>query len=205
MRDSLALCALNSVHTLRAGTPSARRVVRRYLDHRIATGADPETDSGSDLLGVIDAAGGPEAFSNGVIGNRSKLPGATRLRAEGIADGLRTLEALGVTTTEQLRERSNDLETRRAWVSVKGLGSQSWDYLRMNAGVDDVTKPDEMVRRFLTRAAGADVSPGRARELVRAAAEELGVTARALHRAMWSHQSPLGISSVTTKTEERAS
>ena len=62
MRDSLALCALNSVHSLRAGTPSVRRVLRHYRDHRAAAGADPEKDSGPDLRAVIDAAGGPVRF-----------------------------------------------------------------------------------------------------------------------------------------------
>ncbi|MFE5777511.1 hypothetical protein [Brachybacterium sp. NPDC056505] len=192
MRDSLALCALNAVHTLQAGTPSVRRVLQRYRDHRIAAGADPEADSGPDLLAVIDAAGGPEGFSRDVIANQSKLPGTMRLRAEGIYEGLRNLEGLGITTAEHLREHAHDPEAKRAWTRVKGLGSQSWDYVRMNAGVEDVTKPDEMVRRFLYRAVAADVSPTRARQLVIAAAAELGVSARALDRAMWLRESPSG-------------
>lgn len=207
MRDSLALAALNSAHTLRAGTPSVIAVMRRYRAHRVAAGADPEKDSGPDLLAVIDAAGGPAAFSETVTDNRSKLPRTTRLRAEGIYEGLRNLEAVGVTTAEQLRERSEDPVVRRAWTSVKGLGPQAWDYLRMNAGVDDVSKPDEMVRRFLTKAVGTPVTPPRARELVSAAAAELGVTVRALDRAIWLHESPSGdspISTPTTSTEESA-
>jgi len=205
MRDSLALAALNSAHTLRAGTPSVRRVLRRYRDHRLAAGADPETDSGPDLLAVIDAAGGPEAFSETVTDNRSKLPRTTRLRAEGIYEGLRNLEAIGITTAAQLRERSDEPAVRRAWTSVKGFGSQAWDYLRMNAGVEDVTKPDEMVRRFLTRVVGAPVSPERARELVTAAAAELDVPVRSLDRAIWLYESPSGASSAnTTNTEETA-
>lgn len=73
MRDSLALCALNSAHSLRAGTPSMRRVLRRYRDHRTAMGADPEKDSGRDLRAVIDAAGGPEGFSDIVIDDHSRF------------------------------------------------------------------------------------------------------------------------------------
>lgn len=194
MRGSLALAALNSAHSLQAGTPSVIAVMRRYRAHRVAEGADPETDSGPDLLAVIDAASGPAQFSQDVTQNHSKLPGTTRLRAEGIYEGLRNLETLGITTAAQLRERSEDPAVRRAWTGVKGLGSQAWDYLRMNAGVEDVTKPDEMVRRFLTKAVGTPVSPARARELVSAAAAELGVSVRALDRAMWSHESPSGIS-----------
>lgn len=84
IRGSLALCALNSVHSLRAGTPSVHRVLRRYRDHRTAMGADPEKDSGPDLRAVIDAVGGPSGFSDHVTQNHSKLPGTKRLRADGI-------------------------------------------------------------------------------------------------------------------------
>jgi hypothetical protein len=205
MRDSLALCALNSAHSLRAGTPSVRRVLRRYRDHRLAAGADPEQDSGPDLLAVIDAAGGPEAFSDEVTRNRSKLPGTKRLRAEGIYEALGNLEGLGVTTAEQLRERSEDDEVRRAWTRSKGLGPLSWQYLLMNAGLGELTKPDVMIRRFLGRARGEKVSVARATRLLTDAAQELGVETRALDRAIWLHESPSGASSTSsTTTEETA-
>lgn len=205
MRDSLALCALNSAHSLRAGTPSVRRVLRRYRDHRAAEGADPDTDSGPDLLAVIDAAGGPEAFSSDVTRNRSKLPGTKRLRAVGIAEALGNLEALGVTTSEQLRERSKDDDVRRAWTRVSGLGPLSWQYLLMNAGIGSLTKPDVMVRGFLGRVLGEKVSVPRATQLLTDAADELDIELRALDRAIWLHESPSGVSSTsTTKTEETA-
>jgi predicted nuclease of restriction endonuclease-like RecB superfamily len=61
-----------------------------------------------------------------------------------------------------------------------------------------------MVRRFLYRALGAEVSPTRARQLVTAAAAELGVTVRALDRAMWLRESPSGDAAASTCTEELA-
>lgn len=194
MRESLALAALNSVHTLRAGTPSVIRVMRRYRAHRVAEGADPETDSGPDLLAVIDAAGGPEGFSRDVTRNQSKLPGTKRLRADGIREALGNLEANGVTTAELLRERSEDDAVRRAWTRVKGLGPLSWQYLLMNAGIGSLTKPDVMIRRFLGRAVGEKVSVARATKLLTDAAQELGVEARALDRAIWLYESPSGVS-----------
>ena len=55
--DSLALCALNSVYSLRASSSAARKVMHRYRAHREALGANPDCDSGSDLLQTIEQAG----------------------------------------------------------------------------------------------------------------------------------------------------
>lgn len=192
MRDSLALCALNSAHSLRASSVSVRNVLRRYREHRVAAGADPDEDSGPDLVAVIDAAGGPQAFSDDVTLNHSKLPGTNRLRAQGIDEALRHLEALGVTTTAQLRDRAGEDDVRRAWTSVKGLGPLSWQYLLMNTGIGSLTKPDVMIRRFLSRATGESVSVTRATQLLTALAQELNVEVRALDRAIWLHESPSG-------------
>lgn len=75
MRNSLALCALSSAHSLRSHSPSARKLLRRYRSHRVAAGADPEEDSGTDLIRVIGEAGGSEAFARDVLINAGKLPG----------------------------------------------------------------------------------------------------------------------------------
>lgn len=206
MRDSLALCALNSVHTLQAGTPSVRRVLQRYRDHRAAAGADPEKDSGPDLRAVIDAARGPAGFSDDVTRNHSRLPGTKRLRADGIYEALGNLEELSITTGEQLREHAEDDEARRAWTSVTGLGPLSWQHLLMNAGVGSLRKPDVMIRGFLKRVLGRQVSVSRATQLLTAAAAELDVEVRALDRARsgWTSRRPASRPRPPTKTEERA-
>lgn len=189
MRNSLALCALNSAHSLRSHSTSVRNLLRRYRSHRIAAGADPEGDSGTDLIRVIDEAGGPEAFARDILDNDGKLPGTRRLPAEGVYEALTKLADQDITTTEQLRAAADDPAAERAWRSVTGLGAQSWAYLLMNAGVTSRTKPDVMVRRFLGRALGEDVSPALATQLMTAAAESLDVEVRDLDRAIWLHES----------------
>lgn len=192
MRDSLALCALNSAYTLRANSTSVRNVLRRYRAHRTAAGADPEKDSGPDLRAAMDVAGGPESFARDVLGNMTPLPGTSRLRTVGIYEALGQLQGLCITTAEQLRARFGETDVRRAWTSVNGLGPQSWNYLLMNAGEGSLTKPDVMVRRFLSNAVGEKVEASRAEQLVTDAARELGVEARDLDRAIWLHESPSG-------------
>lgn len=189
-RDSLALCALNSVYSLRASSSSAANVLKRYRDLRPTAG----TDSGPDLLQAMDKAGGPEAFAREVLQNGSKLPGTTRLRTIGIYEGLTRLGAanLAVTTAAQLRGAAGDVAVKKAWQSVVGFGPQSWSYLLMNAGVDREIKLDVMVLRFITRALGLDrvVSSERGMRLLLDAAAELDVRPRMLDRAMWCHESP---------------
>lgn len=125
----------------------------RVLDRYRALRPSANTDSGPDLLRVMDDAGGPERFAIDVLDNRSKLPGTTRLRTIGIYQGLSLLAApgVGVTTTALLREKADDAVVKRAWQSVSGFGPLSWSYLLMNAGVVSETKPDVMVKRFVAR------------------------------------------------------
>lgn len=190
MRGSLALCALNSAYSLLSNSASVRNVLRHYRRHRAQAGADPETDSGPDLLEAMDVAGGPRPFSIEVLATRAAFPKTGRLRAEGVYDAITNLAALDITTAELLLAHADDEEVERAWRSVKGLGAQSWAYLLMNAGNEDRTKSDTMLRRFLERATGVPVSPGEAERLATAAAGILGVKVRALDRAIWLYESP---------------
>lgn len=188
--DSLALCALNSTYSLRGGSQSVRNVLARYRAAR----SNASRDSGPDLLAAMDAAGGPEQFALDVLENRSVLPGTLRLRTVGIHEGLTNLRDLGVRTAEDLRSSASDPATRRAWVSVVGIGDLGWSFLLMNAGVGSESKPDVMVQRFVSRALGGEgpMSTEQTRDLLRSAAENLGVEVRSLDRAIWLHESPQG-------------
>ena len=190
MQDSLALCALNSAYSLQNTSAAVRNVLRRYREHRINAGADPSMDSGPDLIGAMNAAGGARAFSTDVLETRAAFPKTGRTRSEAIYDALSALADLGVTTTQNLRDVAHQSDAERAWCSVKGLGEQSWAYLLMNAGDSSRTKPDTMVRRFLARATGSPVDAVEATRLVTEAAAALGVELRNLDRAIWLHESP---------------
>ncbi|WP_411375743.1 hypothetical protein ACLH0K_05075 [Arthrobacter sp. MPF02] len=190
--NSLALCALNSAYSLRATSASAKNVLARYR----AVRPTADSDSGPDLLQAMDDVGGPSNFAGGILCNDSKLPGTTRLRTEGIYEGLTRLAALdaAVTSAKDLRAAAVDgiASAKNAWCSVIGFGPLSWSYLLMNAGVGTETKPDVMVQRYLARALGEDhmLTPARARQLLELAAAELAVEPRALDRAIWLHESP---------------
>ncbi|WP_125775955.1 hypothetical protein [Antribacter gilvus] len=187
---SLALCAIDSVFSLRANYAGTVKVLDRYRAHRRAEGGDPASDGGRELLGSIAAAGGPAQAAESLFGNRSKAPGTkTRLKSEALAEAVARLADLGVTTTDGLRLGDLDAGSR-AW-RVRGLGFVSWTYLLMNAGVDGV-KADTMVRRFVAQALGESgpVSVERAQAAVTGAAAELQATQKALDHAIWLFQRP---------------
>lgn len=191
-RNSLALCALSLAYSLRGSTPAVKNVLARYRALRPTA----DTDTGLDLVAAMDTAGGAENFAREVLSNGSFLPGTSQLRTVGIYDALVRLASLSpsVTTAAQLRIGDDAVRARafHAWTSTKGLGPQSWSYLIMNAGVDTDTKPDVMVRRYLSRVLSLDrgISQDRARELLRGVAERRGVRVRSLDRAIWLHESP---------------
>lgn len=194
--NSLALCALNSVYSLQSGSAAGRNVFRRYRAFRQSVGADANYDHGSDLLDVIDTAGGPEGFANDVVVNRGTLRPTGRLKSEGLYEGVGRLGALGVNTAADLRELSEDrfLEVGREWRKTNGLGPASWDYLTMNAGVVDGMKVDRMVRRFFRRAvdeSSVRIADSRIKGAFSIVAEELGTNLRSLDHAVWDYESPL--------------
>lgn len=193
--DSLALCALDSVFSLRARYAAVEGVLRRYRAYRRSYGADPEADGGPELLTAIARCGGPEEAAEKLFGNRSKAPGTDVLKAVAVEQGTRALVELGVRTAADLRiaNPARRAEARRAWTGVKGLGPISWDYLLMLVGEDGV-KADTMVRRFVARATGQrEVAAVRARAAVGEAARLLKVSSKALDHAIWRYESELAI------------
>lgn len=188
-RDSLALCALNSAYSLQGTTTAAVRVLERYRAARPSA----RTDDGPALVLAMDSAGGPASFAHSVLRNRSKLPGTSRLRTEGVYEAMSKFSALSVPlrSTGDLRARAADPEVRATWLSVRGLGPLSWSYLLMNAGVTDEVKPDVKVRRYLSRrsSGGRQVSVEEARQILIETAGKLHVAPRVLDRAIWLHES----------------
>ncbi|WP_162801612.1 hypothetical protein [Brachybacterium saurashtrense] len=96
IRDSLALCALNSAYSLRATSASVRNVLRHYRSHRAKAGDDPDKDSGPDLLNAMDSAGGPRPFSIEILNSKAAFPKTGRMRSEAVYAALSGLADLGV-------------------------------------------------------------------------------------------------------------
>ncbi|PFG41442.1 hypothetical protein ATJ88_0081 [Isoptericola jiangsuensis] len=194
--DSLALAAIDSVFSLQSRYSAVESILRRYRQARRGEGAEPEHDSGPELLAFIERGGGPEQVVDTF--NRSIAPGTGRgrqgqvLKVSALVAGVSALEEVGITSAADLRGASDSTlaAAQRAWRGVRGLGLASWDYLLMHVGTEGV-KADTMIRRFVTRAVGESVrvSDIRARAAVKDAAASMGVSERVLDHRIWRYES----------------
>ncbi len=189
-RDSLALCAIDSVYSLAAKYQATTNVVTRY---RVARGAAAETDSLANLVNAIDAVGGPYDAAESLFENRNVAPGTHTLKSVALYNTAHRMVAFGYSTTQQLRAAVETVEgldaVGRVWRREPGLGYASWTYVAMLAGVEGV-KVDRMILRYVGRALGSgDVSKKRITTAVTGAAAHFGVTVSELDNAIWRRES----------------
>ena len=193
--DSVGLAIIAAVWSIGVRYQSVENVIARYRAERLAGGDDPEADRPGDVRRFIEACGGAEDFAQR-MGNRQRTSTTNGiLKAEAVLHEARILEDERVELPADLagasQERLDHLQRR--WSTVAGQASGvSWRALSMLVGLPEV-KPDRMIRRFAAAALGRPgetaVSVGEARDLVLAAATDLGVSPRELDYAIWAYQS----------------
>jgi len=190
--DSLALCAIDSVYSLRAHYSGVQRAVASYRASRAADGANAACDSLSDLVDAIARAGGAEAAARNLFDNVQFAPGTRRRKAEALYGVSRRLAAAGISEASALRDAAGDpayLRTIKAvWLREPGLGYASWRYVGMLAGVTGV-KVDRMVIRYVQGAIGEDAGKYRIEQAVEGVAGLNGIPTHELDNAIWRLQS----------------
>lgn len=188
--DSLALCVIDSVFSLRARYSTVENVVGAYRQARATQDGVADTDGTPELLSAIETAGGPDRAATLLFRNHGRAPGTKELKASAVANGARALVEVGVSTAEDLRKElavSAEAPSKAGWLSVAGLGPASWAYLGMLTGADGV-KGDTWIVRFVSRAVGEHTAPQRASRAVQEAAGILQVPAAVLDHRIWSHE-----------------
>jgi 3-methyladenine DNA glycosylase/8-oxoguanine DNA glycosylase len=93
--------------------------------------------------------------------------------------GISTAADIGLGNTETVQ---------RVLLSIPGIGGATASYFLMLLGAPGV-KPDRMVHRFLSDAAGHAFSNTQAEEVIKAAAGRLSVQSHVLDHAIWRYES----------------
>jgi hypothetical protein len=174
--DQIEAALIDAVLSIRArygkANTGVRAAVSRYKD---AVG--DQTPNSLSRLADFDTVKLAE-----VLHNHQMTGGGTKAAA--IVQAARTLASIGVEAAADTDPK--DLGQRAAYVNVPGLGPVTWSYVTMLIGAHDV-KPDEWVRSFVKLVLETPKlhSPDYVRQLVNAAAAELGVDPRVLDHAIW--------------------
>jgi len=184
----MALCLIDCIYSLGIRYQAyVVPVLDRYRAHRRSEGAEPATDTASDLVQVFTGLGGPEQFAE-VIGTQHKTSthrGAP-LKAAAVLQAARMFADQRIETPGDLLAADSMGDPHRGWRRVPGQTSSDtgWRYLLLLAGADEV-KPDRMILRFVGRALDRKVSSSDAATIVSGAAHERGWPVRVLDHAIW--------------------
>lgn len=191
---STALAAIDAIWSINVRYAGVVNVIARYSAARVEQGGDPQADTPADLLAFIEGCGSADSFAAAVKNRQRTSSTGGILKAEAAEQAAALLIAHDVDTPRALRSLDTDARQRleEEWRAIRGQRyGTSWDYFLMLNGISGV-KTDRQICRFVAEALGvreADVSPSRARALVVAASEQLGIGARVLDFAIWEYMS----------------
>jgi hypothetical protein len=157
----------------------ARGAVLRYQRHS-------ETVAPSEKMRYL-ATQDPVALEK--VLNRQKVHSG-KTKALAIVEAAENFRSAGITEPRHLKPDDDD--HRKLYTGVTGLGPVTWEYLTMLLSHDGV-KADTWIENFVGRALRQRVSSERAGELVKEAAQKLGIAERELDHAIWSYASTTGL------------
>ncbi|MEV7573331.1 hypothetical protein AB0P28_09570 [Pseudarthrobacter sp. NPDC089323] len=124
--------------------------------------------------------------------NRQKVHSG-KTKAAAIVEAAQRFVDIGVTEASHLV--TDKAEHRQQYTGVSGLGPVTWEYFTMLLSHDGV-KADTWITKFVSRAIQQRVSAAQASELVKKAAQNLGVDQKELDQAIWNYASTTGLKSI---------
>lgn len=203
--QSLSLCVIDAVFSIQARYTGVKNVVKRYCqtyrlqkmyrpDRRVLPPRE-EQDCITDLLREINRLGSAR-FASEVLKNRARTSARSGiLKAEAVRLFASTLAKHGVLYLQDVPICLANPGVEETVRSIPGQRSGiTFRYMLMEAGCDDLVKPDTMVLRYLRQALGRTVQTGECQSLLSGAAALLrrrfpNVTPRSLDKLIWERQS----------------
>lgn len=197
---SLPLCVIDAVFSLGIRYDTIQGIVRRYSQRFnlcLFRSNDVSTINQENLESFLSHYDelGLEAMTSNVFVNKNRTSSKNGiLKSEAALRFAKVLHSYGVNAFEDIEGVINNSELERDIQQIPGQASGiSLKYFWMLAGSDNVIKPDRMIRRFLERAVGRQVSTQEATNLLFAATHQLQtiyphMAPRLLDHEIWKHQ-----------------
>ncbi|MDR1295481.1 MAG: hypothetical protein LBK59_11130 [Bifidobacteriaceae bacterium] len=189
---SLALGIIDAIWSVRVTSGEVVRVVSHYAAYRRDEGANPDTDTASDLLGTFTTLGLGGWIDR--IGNRQRTFAALTApeKADAVRRAAKILVDAGIETPADLSTvvaRASDTErsVESAWRSIPGETSGlTWRRLSLVTGAYELP-PSPWLTQYIAQAVG-HATPQESQTILDEAATRLGVAPMALRQAIWHHE-----------------
>lgn len=192
---SVALALIDAIYSTGNHYGGVLNALARYRTARHDDGADPETDSASNLLAAAERWGGVDGLAERTNQWRTSTKSGAPRKAQAVLGAAGILVGNGLDTRDDIRQALMDphapkrTPVKERWLALPGQRSGlTWTYFLMLCGIPGV-KADRMVTRYLRRALDRDIDPREAAGVVAHAARTLGVEQIPLDHVIWRIES----------------
>lgn len=151
--NSISLCIIDCVYSLRTKYEVTRKIVERYIDKCVEGESNAKNDNCINLLKSINRVG-IDKFAIDILKNNQKLAG--RVKSEICKDLCERLLWLNINSIEDFKKFKNVELLEVVISSIKGLGNAGVNYLFMLAGDKNRCKPDVHIKRFVKNACNVE-------------------------------------------------
>ena len=151
--NSISLCIIDCVYSLRTKYEVTRKIVDRYIEKYLKCDNNAKNDNCKNLLNNINKVGS-DRFANEILKNNQKLAG--RLKSEICRDLCERLLWLNINSLTEFKKFKNIELLEVVISSVKGLGNAGVNYIFMLAGDKNRCKPDVHIKRFVKNACNVE-------------------------------------------------
>ena len=151
--NSISLCIIDCVYSLRTKYEVTRKIVDRYIEKYLKSDKNTKEDNCKNLLNNINRVG-TDRFANEKLKNNQKFAG--RLKSEICRDLCERLLWLNINSLTEFKKFKNIELLELVISSVKGLGNAAVNYLFMLAGDENRCKPDVHIKRFVKNACNVE-------------------------------------------------
>lgn len=198
--QSLPLCIIDAIYSIRARYESTKLVIKRYCDYfglqRIRTNKldIPPIEVQESVKAFLQKIYnlGINKFTNEIFCNKQKTVGGI-LKSEAVFQFALILEKYETSYLQDISQIINDINFDKESRNIPGIGEAVIPYFFMLSGSENLIKPDRMVLGFLKDILGRGIHPLEAQKNLLEVNNILKskyphITPRLLDHTIWKYQ-----------------